>query len=293
MEKKFKCQSCGHEFVADTNQYVTCPKCDSDNIALVKSSGSALKIILIAGGALIVIAGIVAAIMILKNDKADKPTPPVPPDPAPVDTVVTEEKVIEQIEESMPEGIEFTATGTPAYKEADETYSVTVAARVRGANAGDYSLSYTIADFTTGKAIATNTTGTFAGLRPIAASVNNPESSYTVTARAMHGSQCVDSISTSIPGFRVVERNIVKMTVAEVQALIDNHSTAALAGNQRLAETIAVTCQGDTGGNPAPRTLSKLIKDISMGIYSGARVVSLGYDSHNRVNSVTVTLTTE
>ena len=38
MEKQFKCQACGHVFTADTNKYVTCPNCESDNVAIDNGS---------------------------------------------------------------------------------------------------------------------------------------------------------------------------------------------------------------------------------------------------------------
>lgn len=292
MEKKFKCQSCGHEFVADTNKYVTCPNCESDNVALAKGS-SALKIVLIAVAALVVVGGIVAAVIKLSGDKESSQ-----PEPDPIATndeeqtpspVVTEEQVIEDIEESLPQEIVFTAKGTPQYDESTDSYSVNVAARVQGGNSSDFTISYTVSNLDGSKTIASNNTGNFTRLAPIAKTNANPESSYLFTARAMRGNQCVDSLTTTIPGFNVVPRGVEKMTVAEVQALIDKKATVTeLSSNPRLAANVQVRCQGNLEG--APTSLSRLIKQFSMGTgLIGARVVSLEYDSQNRVNCVVYT----
>lgn len=292
MEKKFKCQSCGHEFIADTNKYVTCPNCESDNVALAKSSSPVLKIVLIAVAALVVIGGIVAAFMFSSGSKeSDTETQSIvkindTEAPAPV---VTEEQVIEEIEESLPQEIVFTSKGTPAYDEASDSYSVNVAARVQGGNSGDFTISYTVTNLDGSKVITTSNTGNFMGLKPIAKSAANPEASYQFVARAMRGDKCVDSLSTTIPGFNVIPRGVEKMTIAEVQALIDKKaSVSEIAGNPRLAENVRVRCQGDMAG--APTSLNRLIKQFSMGTgLIGARVVSLEYDQQNRVNCVVFT----
>ncbi len=292
MEKKFKCQSCGHEFVADTNKYVTCPNCESDNVALAKSSSPVLKIVLIAVAALVVIGGAVAVILnINKSDDSEPSNNNIEELKGKEATapVVTEEQVIEEIEESLPQEIVFTSKGTPAYDEASDSYSVNVAARVQGGNSGDFTISYTVTNLDGSKVITTSNTGNFMGLKPIAKSASNPEASYQFVARAMRGDKCVDSLTTTIPGFNVIPRGVEKMTVAEVQALIDKKaSVSEIASNPRLAENVRVRCQGEMAG--APSSLNRLIKQFSMGTgLIGARVVSLEYDQQNRVNCVVFT----
>ena len=291
MEKKFKCQSCGHEFVADTNQYVTCPKCDSDNIALVKTTSPVLKIVLLVVAALAIIGGVVAAIKAYQNREIDDTAGGDEPIIEEQDSIVTEEKIIEDIERNLPEEIVFTTTGTPVYDIASGTYSVNVAARVQGASdPSAFTMTYSVSELGSDKTIATNETGSFRGLRPIVESAANPECTYQIIARAMNDGACVDSISTNISGFVVVATNIDKISTAQVQAIIDSKSSAAISNNPHFASSVAVRCNGDTGDSHAPKTLSKLIKDISMGIFEGARVVSLEYDNNNRVTTVIVTL---
>ena len=294
MEKKFKCQSCGTEFMADTNQYVTCPNCDSDNVALAKGGSKVFKIIAIIIAALVVIG--VAAIVILKvmNNTSAEPAPTTTPDPIvnePVEPGVEPAEAIIPLEYEKPE-IAFTKVGIPAYDTENDSYSISVTATIQGPQASDFTVNYKVSDIAGTKVIATSNSGIFVGLKPIAVSANNPEASYQITALAMKGNECVDSVSTTVSDFKVKSRNLVeKMTVAEVQALIDSKASASVtANNPRLAANVSIRCNGNTGGEPAPKTLRKLIERLKMSdAWEGARVVSLEYDDNNCVKCIVIT----
>ncbi len=297
MEKKFKCQSCGTEFMADTNQYVTCPKCDSDNVALSKGNTSIVKILIIIFASLIVIGGAVVAIIKLNGKSSDGATDyssasqELLIESNSTETDEPKEETVIPIEYEKPE-ISFSTIGTPAYDSATDTYSISVKATIQGPQSSDYTVNYKVSSIDGSKTIATNNTGMFINLKPIATGSNNPEASYLITALAMKGNECVDSVPTIIPGFKVVSRTLVeKMTVAEAQSLIDNKASATVtANNPKLAANVQIRCNGNTGGEPAPKTLRKLIERLKMSdVWTGARVVSLEYDDNNCVKCIVIT----
>lgn len=292
MEKKFKCQSCGNEFIADTNQYVTCPKCDSDNIALIKNTSPIVKISIISLASLIAITGITLAfIKLTDNNGSDSEQTVFLDTPATnIETpqVISEEQVIEDIEDKLPQEIVFNSIGTPAYDDSTNSYSITVTAKVQGRDNTSYSMTYTATSLDGRTTIANSTSGNFIGLKPIETNVSNPEASYQFIARAMLGNQCIDSLSTMVPGFKKVQQNVAKMSISDVQALIDNRASSAItATTPGLASNVRARCQGDMGGSPAPKSLRKLIDRISMNSdLAGARVISLEYDGNNIVTCV-------
>ena len=293
MEKKFKCQSCGHEFVADTNQYVTCPKCDSDNIALVKTTSPVLKIVLLVVAALAIIGGVVAAGTAFLNREPDVTTGGDEPIIEEQDSVVTEEKIIEKIDQNMPEQLELESVGEPAYDEKTGTYSVSVKANVEHAsNPSTFSICYTISELGSNKAIATNETGNFSGLRPIIKSNVNPDCSYQVTARAIKDNVCVDTIPAIIPGFVVQASNIEKISVAEAEALINKKKTVEITNSGHFGPDVNVYCNGGNESDEIPNDLNKFILFLksNSSVYRGVRVNKLDYNNKNLVTAVYLTL---
>lgn len=283
MEKKFKCQSCGHEFVADTNQYVTCPQCDSDNVAIAKKKSPVLMIVLIAVAVFILALGGVFAVKHFGN-ASETDSIPVP-EPLPVPHEQLDQEIEEGIEKALPEQIAWVSLGTPQYDEATDTYTIKVEAKIPdGATA-----SYEVSELVSGKVIATNANGLFVKLAPIAKSAGNPESAYNVTARAMKNNQCVDSISQMVSGFTPVVKNVTPMTAAELQTLINNKDIVALSNNPKIASHVEIVCQGNLGDATPPTGLTQIVTHIKMGNWDSVKVNSVGLDSRNCINKVVIT----
>lgn len=293
MEKKFKCESCGCVFDADINHYVTCPQCQSDNVSLVKGSSIAPKI-LIGLGAVVLLAGVGYAAYYFMNRE---PENDVYETHESVAVIHQEEPVfddadaesIAQIEKDLPHDLVWLNPGTtPVYDKASNSYSVTVKAYVQGAEASDFKLTYEATQVGSDKVVATSETGAFTGLAPIAASKNNPESTYTIRAIAKRSQEPVDTAYTNVSGFVVFVQPVSQMSVAEMQKIIDNKtSVSALSSNPQLAKSVKVQCKGSMGDEAVPTSLDRLIKQIKMdNSLVGARVISLGYDDSNKVNLV-------
>lgn len=286
MEKKFKCQSCGHIFTADTNQYVTCPKCDSDNVTIVKKKSPLILIGIIIVAVFVLAVGAVLAYKLQNKEKSTYNTPILEDEQLTEDnTLMTEEKIEELIANVLPEQIEFTSVGTPHYDESSSTYSLKVAAKIPTGT----TVLYEVSDITNGKVIASNTSGAFMGLKPIAVDTSNPESAYNVKAKAMKGAECIDSISQMVSGFTPAVTVSTPMTTSELQTLINNKDIVALSNNPKIAHHVDIECRGDLGDAIPPTGLTQIVSHIKMGAWESVKVVSVGLDSQNCINKAVIT----
>lgn len=288
MEKKFKCQQCGHEFMADTNKYVTCPNCDSDNVALAKSSSPVLKIVLIVVAALVAVGAIVWALLTFtggNDNETEYYDDTQTEDSYTAAPAMTEEAVVEEIAAAMPEEIVWISTPAPVFDAATGKYKINVIAKVQGSNSDKFTINYVVTSLD-GKEIATSEDGVFTNIPPVTNTKDNPESMYTFTARAMRDGECVQTISYDIPDFKVVkneDKSVDKMTIAQMQNLIDTH--ALISGNPQLASTVRAKCQGTMGDDVPPTELKNLIRYCKMND-AKVRVISLEYDEQGRVTCV-------
>lgn len=292
MEKKFKCQSCSNVFTADTNTFITCPKCHSDNISVVKSSLN-VKVIIGIVAALVVVGGVVAFLLLsggkgkpatyaaqqTETQDIDDPVNP-PIDPA-------EEEPIE----GLAGKIEFGNVGLPQYDENNKTYTVQIQAEIQGDNSGDFKIVYVAKNLETNAVIAESKTGIFTSLQPIPKSPSNPESAYRFVARAMKGEVCTDSIDTNISGFVVHAVEVKKVSLAEIQNLIDSKASVSVIANiPGLSKKPVLRCQGDSDGESLPTTLNELIRLIKMpNNWVGAKIINVDYDDNNFVTAIVYT----
>lgn len=289
MEKKFKCQSCGNEFMADTSRYVTCPKCESDNVALKKEGLPWLKIVICAVAAVAVIVGIILAVKFFGHKKSDDTgytTPVEIVTDNPTEITEAEQQAIDDIAKELPVSITFQA-GAPVYNSASGTYSVEVKANLENVDASQYKIVYTALTIE-GKAVASNETGKFSGLQPIKDAAN-PECTYIFLAEALKGGELVAKNETEIPGFKEMpKQTIEKMTVAEMQALIDARTSVEdLKKNLKLAPSITTRCEKDYPGYNPPTSLNRLIQSFKLNKkLLDVKVVSLGYNDAGQVNYV-------
>lgn len=302
MEKKFKCQSCGHFFSADTSKYVTCPQCGSDNVSLTKSDNKVLKFVLIGLGAIVVAGGVYFAVTkFMKSEpKESTYTPPVVAqhdEPAagnePATTTNTDgvsQDYVDQIAQSLPCELQFKNVGTPKYNEASKAFSLSATADIINGQTDGIKVSYTL-ETRDGQLISTSNDGQFTSVKP-AAEATNPDGVYILKASAFKGTECISVIDKEVSGFIAPKPiQVPRLTVADVQALIDNRVGAAtLKANKSLTDPCNVRCQNKIS-NP-PQNLARLIETIDMsGGDMTATVVSLEYNANGQVSCVVYSAT--
>lgn len=282
MEKKFKCQSCDNIFMADTSKYVTCPKCGSDNVSFANSNSSVTKYILIGLGAVVVIGLIVWGIIFLTNSSKEDSytggseyTEQVESGEISGDQGI----IVEEAPAILPKQISFGMVGKPVYDAKAKSYSLIVKAKIEPAD--DQKIIYEILT-KTGEVIQTNETGSFIGVPPIT-DVNNQDGIYVIKA---YSEDKQYEIEKDVPGFVSVKtESVPKLTVAQVQSIINNKTSAAgIAQNVSLAKPCSARCV-NMQGSELPKSLDKMIEAFDMELYR-FEVVSLDYDESGRVKRV-------
>ncbi|MBO4673398.1 MAG: hypothetical protein J5616_03515 [Bacteroidaceae bacterium] len=92
------------------------------------------------------------------------------------------------------------------------------------------------------------------------------------------------------PAFEEKEQEVSKMSAGEFQSLLLNQNDNSLLGgkNPKVARTVIIRAQGLEEGERAPGDILAVREKIANGIWTSARVVSVGYDNSGRINSVTI-----
>lgn len=296
MEKKFKCQSCGQTFIGDMSKYVVCPNCQSDNVALVKGTGPALKYTLIGMVAIAVIALVVICIRILNNPTDDNqeedPTEYIMPASSAADHQSISEVPageVQEIEKALPVELAWESTSAPIHNPANNTYSITVQARMTGSKSDGIAIEYYLYDLD-GKEIKKSATGEFRDIKPIK-DATNPECRYIVVAKAVGGDDGIPELQKDIAGFVDVPatvQSVPKLSVADVQKLINEKASATvLAANPSIDSKCPVRCVDDDKNiQQAPKTLNKLIDSIDMADDLTVTVTKLDYADNGKVSCI-------
>ena len=103
--------------------------------------------------------------------------------------------------------------------------------------------------------------------------------------------------SLEVVGFDVIKVDVEKtesvvsgMSAGEFQSLLLNQNDNSLLGgkNPKVARTVVIRTQGMNEGEKAPGDILAVREKIANGIWTSARVVSVGYDNSGRINSVTI-----
>lgn len=289
MEKQFKCQACGHVFTADTNKYVTCPNCESDNVAIDNGSKKIIPIVGGIVGGLVVLAGVFFGVKYLKDHSSSAETEYDTPAPAPVveNTTTEETEVPKEIIENLPASVSINNT-QPVYNASTGKYSIQLNVTVEKIEG--YTVKIDALSYENGSLVESSADGKFTKLPP-ATSAANPDGFYVFRVEVHKDGKVAKTEEKLIPGFRKVESNIKKITALEVQNLINSGITAAdLQKNKGFASSVSVSCTNPKDGY-APNNFSKLLKDLHMGTITAVQVSNVNYNSMNQINNITVTVT--
>lgn len=112
---------------------------------------------------------------------------------------------------------------------------------------------------------------------------------YTVLA--LNSSDNKELARIEISGFSIIKSDTIpveRMTMGEFQSILLNQNDNTLLGgkNPKVSRNIIIRTQGLEEGERVPEDILAVREKIANGIWSSARVVSVGYDDNGKINSV-------
>lgn len=282
MNNNFKCRDCGVVFTADDSEELKCQACGSDNIDLFKKPNRGKMTIIFIVVAFIVAIGVGIGLKYLVTGPTEEEVimeAPAPTGPI-VGTDATGEPIVDP-DPIYPPKLEITQEVKP--DKSTKTYSF--ACVVKNLPEGTI-VTYELYDFATGKLAAKSNEGNFTGIKPA-------KDGYKVVATFKIGDK-EESEALEITGFdEILDTNLPKLSVADVQKLVNemirSGRGAVLSSNAQISPNVMLQFNGLRNDDVAPTNISKLLSQVTMGIWSGMTVESVKYDqSTNKVNAITI-----
>lgn len=283
MDKDFKCRSCGLVFRANDDMEVACPSCNSDNLDLFKPKNGKSKVWLWSGLVFIIAIGAGIGISFLAHPKSEREE-------------IEEEEINEafQSTEEMPVKI----VGEPI-REVSLTYnddlkgdptSKTYSFSYRSNNVPENATQkFELYDFETGQLKMTSSDGKFTKVPPATDAIG----SYRVVLKAQSGDQELTNSHVVTGLIKFPDATLPKLSVSQMQTLINQmiakNNSSVLSTNPQISGKVSFKYQGLHGDDVAPTSFSKLLQQVQMDIWSGMKVISLGYDENtNQVNQMVI-----
>lgn len=140
---------------------------------------------------------------------------------------------------------------------------------------------------------ANSNTGTFIGVAPETRSV-------TVYALAKRDGTLVAQAETIVSGFDKLPATATsdkpKLTVSQVAAMFRSHDSQLLYPDDHrrhplIAKHVVLSFSGLRSGDVKPQVINDIYDKINFGIWQSANVVSLSYDTDNKVNGIHFSVT--
>lgn len=99
-----------------------------------------------------------------------------------------------------------------------------------------------------------------------------------------------ENVKEEPPTEKKEEKEKTKMTAKAFQALLANRSDNSLLGghNPQVAKSISFSVRNMKEGENRPDDVLSIRQKVSYGVWAGIRVVSVGYDSNNRISSAVI-----
>lgn len=278
MIKKFKCIACGKKFDADDKDAIVCPKCHSDNVTPVKPNfikpiGIILALLLSVG----------AGMFITKQFKGNGGY--TPPEDTFVLTGDSDTISYYNINPELVKEIEIKNT-KPVYNKATKSYSFSISvknipegARVTYELCEEYDPQNNIK-----KVLKTSYDGKFEG---IPASKNELNTYFVVVSTLGNDGQVVASRDREIDGFEDVKPVTTRITKAQLQSMINRRDIALQGKNHLISNNVVIHVKE---GEIPPETFQDVFNNLKFGIWNSVSVVSVGYDSEDRVNKVVLSV---
>lgn len=276
MISNFKCKKCGAVFRADDAEYVTCPRCTSDHVTPIRRGGGGKNVILIVLG--IIVVAVVVVLIWYNWPKSTTPESSTETEVA-TETVASEYDAIPSL---FPLSLEIISK--PVYDSGSSTYSLTV--RCKNLEEGQ-KITYAIYKYDGKTLVAESTDGQFK---------NIPWSSdngvYLIKAHVEGVDDASQPGEFEQAGFDKIEKVTEKLTVAQVQKLIDKRDISAVYKSP-IIKGCKINYRGISADDPQPKDLGRLFSHLNIADWRGVKVESVTYNSDNYVNSITVTVEKE
>lgn len=169
----------------------------------------------------------------------------------------------------------------PIYNKETDSYSLTV-------NADnvpkDVVLEYYIRDaFDENKVIATSKDGKFSGIKASTTDGNTYMVGVKQDGRKMKVAE--RNVAGFVPVVKVA--NDKKMTVADIQKLIESESTS-LYSDPNFSPNLSFKVTNLASGDSCPKDFSELLSKLKMEIWKSVSVSTIDFDENNRVNTITL-----
>lgn len=273
MISNFKCKKCGAVFRADDSEFVSCPRCSSDNVTPIRRGGGGKNYLLIALGVLVAV--VVCVIIYLWPDKPVIPVDTPESDPTTIDTTGLSPSL-------LPLSLEI--TDQPKANSSNSTYSLTVGCKNLEK---DQKITYGIYRMDGRTLVAESTDGNFTN---IPASEDN--GIYLIKAHVEGVNDASQPGAFEQAGFDKIEKVTDKMTVTQIQKIIDKRDISAVYKSP-IIKTCKIIYRGISADEYKPKDLGELFSHLNMSDWRGVKVESVTYNSDNYVNSITVTVEKE
>ena len=171
----------------------------------------------------------------------------------------------------------------PKWDKKKETYSIDIC--VKDLPVGTkvtYELCETVEPK---KVLQKSYNGKFTGIKPS----DNQIHSYWFVATCANGSES-KVVQKEIEGFIKIAQNDHQITKGELQVLINKQSTKLSGANSQISGNVKFKVSG-AGPGESVQSFQDIFDFIGFDIWKSVTVTSIGYDEHNRVNSVSLSVT--
>ena len=285
MIRKFECKGCGKSFSSEEREQVKCPHCGCDNVDYA-SVHIPYKFI---GLILVVILAVTLLMQIdyssffssLSHKWATDTTETS-------DSIsgggVTEENNLQEVKQEIAElGIENPPTIKSVERmELDNDGKYNVVVRIEHAPEKDYCVQ--IIDMKTNKVVAKSNDGVFKGV-PFS---ENEGKYYAKIVNASTNEPL--STQTEITGFIKVQSISNKLSMSELQDLINNQDASLLGhDNEYLSPVCKIKYTSlPKGLDEAPDNLADVFEMLDFGSWTAVEVSSVEYDKTKHISSITL-----
>ncbi len=183
------------------------------------------------------------------------------------------------LDTEVPLEMSFTSIPEPTF--SDGKYSIQV--HVDNVPAGA-KVTYQICEpFGDKKVIASSEDGNFTELP-----YSEHEGTYAVVAIAQKDGKQVAKAEDVIIGFIKQEAVKRKMTVQELQKMVDKQDESLLGAgeNAYLAPNVKLSFKGLDSDDAEPELMGDVLNNLKMRVWSKAKVIDIKHDSINRINEI-------
>ena len=296
MKRKFECLKCHHQFEADDQKEVICPKCGSDNVRPVGKNVASI----LANIGLFLIAVIVGyyGVKLVKGSNSNESEGPILIDPVPspsgqngeesesiqleenvedmnLEIQKEQEKIEKQAEKvKVPQPVTLAYTSPRASKEGTYSFKATAEHLPSGVTVIEYMLQ----SINDNSVIASSKDGKFSG---IPYSPNKGQ--YNLFATLSDG----QSIKKDrIGGFDEVKVVDNRMKAEELTVLLNQmDKDLGLGRNPKiLKKPVIVVNDSQNKNNSQITIIDDIYGRLELGTWESVTVTSVEYDSHGRIN---------